>query len=110
VALHGPQQAEATVDVDAPVVQRDLGRLANSLTWSITTSANPWTFYLQSREVDDIGYVRVLGEDVVQLLFNSDVGIVQFWPNPSQQFNPTDGFAGGVGKVVNNDDLVSRLN
>jgi hypothetical protein len=60
--------------------------------------------------VDDIGDVGVLGKDVIQLLFHSYVGIVQLWPNPSQQFNPIDGFAGRVGEIVNNDNFVSRLN
>jgi len=94
VTGHGLQEGDGAADIDAPVLEGDLARLADSL---------------QSCEVDDIVNVRVLGEDLLERLLIGDVDVVEGGSLAADGLDAVDDFLGRVVQVVDNDDLVVGL-
>lgn len=91
---HGLQQGNGAADVDAPVLEGDLARLANSL---------------QSSKVDNIVDVGMVGEDLLEGLLVGDVGIVEDGTLAGDGLNTVEDLLGRVVQVVDNDDLVVGL-
>jgi hypothetical protein len=94
VTGHGLQQSDGAADVDAPVLEGDLARLADSL---------------QGSKVDNIVDVRVLGKDVFEGLLVGDVGVVEDGSLAADGLDAVEDFLGRVVEVVDNDDLVVGL-
>jgi hypothetical protein len=94
VAGHGLQKGDGTADVDAPVLERDLARLADSL---------------QGGKVDDIVNVGVVGENLVEGLFIGYVNIVEVGSLAADGLDAVDDLLGRVVEIVDNDDLVVGL-
>lgn len=91
---HGLQQGDGAADVDAPVLEGDLARLADSL---------------QSSKVDNIVDVGVFGKDLLEGLLVGDVGIVEDRSLAGDGLNAVEDLLGRVVQVVDNNDLVVGL-
>ncbi len=64
---------------------------------------------LQGSEVDDIIDIRMLFEHLVERSFILDIELVELWPLAADELNTVDDLLGGVVKVIDDDDLVARL-
>jgi hypothetical protein len=57
--------------------------------------------------VDDAVNVRVLLEDIVEVLLVGDVDLVVFWFLAADQLYPVESLERRIVEIVNNDDIVS---
>lgn len=94
MAGHGLQQGNGATNVDAPVLEGDLARLADSL---------------QSSKVDNIVDVGVVGKDLLEGLLVGDVGIVEDGSLAGDGLDAVEDLLGRVVQVIDNDDLVVGL-
>jgi hypothetical protein len=94
VTGHGLQQSNRAADVDAPVLEGDLARLADSL---------------QGSKVDDIVNVGVVGKDLFESLLVGNVGVVEDGSLAADGLDAVEDLLGRVVEVVDNDDLVVGL-
>lgn len=91
VASHGAKQRDAAADVDAVVLEGNLGRLADSL---------------ESGKVNHAVNLGVLVEDGVEALLVTDVDIVKVRALARQLLDAVDDVLKRVVQVVDNDDVV----
>ena len=91
---HGLQEGDGAADIDTPVLEGDLARLADSL---------------QSSKVDNIVDVGVVGKDLLEGLLVGDVGIVEDGSLARDGLDTVEDLLGRVVQVVDNDDLVVGL-
>ena len=94
VTGHGLQQSDGAADVDAPVLEGDLARLADGL---------------QGSKVNNIVDVGVFSKDVLEGLLVGDVGIVKDGSLAADGLDAVQDLLGRVVQVVDNDDLVVGL-
>ena len=81
VLLHRAHECDATANIDAVVLERDLARLADSF---------------QRSEVNDTVNVWVLGEDIVDGFLVGDVNLVEFGSAAANLLNAINGDFGRV--------------